>query len=266
MSNGGLQLGNSPETKGTYNLSGNGLLTSPGESVGVFGTGSFTQSGGTNSGRGLELGQEAGSSGTYNLSGGLLILLALAQGSGSAAFNFSGGTLQAGGSFSTTMPITLGGCPLAGGGGATFDTAGFTVTLAGSLSGAGSLTLNDSLGTGALILTASNTYTGGTVVEAGTLIVSDHDALPSGTSLTVGADASQLFGGSLQAAAMAGDMQAVPEPGTLALLAAAVCSAAVYRHIRSRKARTGSELGRSFSSGMNQVTWENDHGGRTGIG
>ena len=43
------------------------------------------------------------------------------------------------------------------------------MTLSGSLSGAGSLTLNDSVGTGTLILTASNTYTGTTTIGSGTL-------------------------------------------------------------------------------------------------
>ena len=149
---------------GTYNLSGNGLLSASGENVGMNATGTFTQSGGTNT-TNLTLGTEAGSGGTYNLNGGLLILSSLSQGSGSAAFNFSGGTLQASSSFSTSLPMTLG----TSGGGATSNTAGYTVTLSGSLSGPGSLTLNDTLGTGTLILTASNTYTGGTTINLGTL-------------------------------------------------------------------------------------------------
>ena len=50
------------------------------------------------------------------------------------------------------------------------DTNGQTVTFATAIQGAGtSLTLNDSLGTGKLILAGSNTYTGGTTVTAGTL-------------------------------------------------------------------------------------------------
>ena len=78
-----------------------------------------------------------------------------------AAFNFDGGTLAAARAVSTDLPMTLG----TSGGGATFDTAGFAVTLAGPISGPGILTLNNSLGTGTLILTASNTYSGGTTVS-----------------------------------------------------------------------------------------------------
>ncbi len=165
----------------TYNLSGSGLLlSSDGVSVGTAGPGVFTQSGGTNiisnlNGGGLALGGlqygQAGN-GTYNLNGGLLGLRAISYVSGSSAFNFSGGTLQANAGLSTGLPLTLG----SSGGGATFNTAGYSVTLAGSLSGPGSMTLNDSLGTGTLVLTASNTYTGGTTVTAGTLQLGDGTA------------------------------------------------------------------------------------------
>ena len=44
-----LQLGEGGASSGTYNLSGSGLLTCPGELLGIFGTGNITQSGGTNS-------------------------------------------------------------------------------------------------------------------------------------------------------------------------------------------------------------------------
>ena len=47
------------------------------------------------------------------------------------------------------------------------------------------LSLTMSASNGTLILSGSDDYTGGTIVEAGTLIVSNADALPTGTSLTV---------------------------------------------------------------------------------
>ena len=62
-------------------------------------------------------------------------------------------------------------------GGATVDTAGYRVTLSGSLSGPGGLTKTDS---GTLILTASNTYSGGTTVAGGTLSMGNSFALGSG--------------------------------------------------------------------------------------
>ena len=58
--------------------------------------------------------------------------------------------------------------------------------------GAGlSLTLNASSGT--LVLSGSDSYGGGTIVEAGTLIATNSNALPDGSSLTVGANAAFSF-------------------------------------------------------------------------
>jgi prepilin-type N-terminal cleavage/methylation domain-containing protein/prepilin-type processing-associated H-X9-DG protein len=89
-----------------------------------------------------------------------------------------------------------------------------------------SLILNNA---GALILSGSNSYTGGTNVEAGTLDVSSSYALPAGTGLIVGESGDLLFDSSafvqsqaISPAAIAADNAAiVPEPGMLALLAAA---------------------------------------------
>ena len=65
-----LYLGNNSGGSGTYSLSGSGQLSASYEYVGNSGTGSFTQSGGTNSiGNYLYLGANAGGSGAYSLSG-----------------------------------------------------------------------------------------------------------------------------------------------------------------------------------------------------
>jgi fibronectin-binding autotransporter adhesin len=95
-------------------------------------------------------------------------------------------------------------------------------TYQGILAGAGnSLTVN---GAGALlVLSGSNTYGGDTNVQSGTLVVDSPAALPSGTSLIVGIDANSVFAPVLpggQGAASAPAVSPVPEPGTLALLAA----------------------------------------------
>ena len=182
-----LILGARTGSSGTYNLSGTGLLSVPYmENVGDAGPGTFTQSGGTNSigNGGLVLSGTPGVTGTYNLNAGLLVLPVLSGGTGISVFNFNGGTLQASGSFSTSVPMTLG----ASGVGATFDTAGFAVTLAAALSGSGNLTKADS---GALILAASNTYTGTTTINAGTLSLANAAALAGGGKITFG-------GGTLQ--------------------------------------------------------------------
>ena len=54
----------------------------------------------------------------------------------------------------------------------------------GSISGAGNAGLNKD-GSGTLVLSAANTYTGGTTVKGGTLQVSHADALPVGRDLTI---------------------------------------------------------------------------------
>jgi fibronectin-binding autotransporter adhesin len=69
--------------------------------------------------------------------------------------------------------------------------AGATYTMSGTLSGTG--TLNKS-GDGILVLTGANTYTGGTIVNAGTVVVN------SGSSLGNSSAAVQLNAGTLQVA------------------------------------------------------------------
>ena len=87
-----------------------------------------------------------------------------------------------------------------------------------------SLTLEGD-GSGRLILSGSNDYGGGTDVAAGTLIVTSNTALTDGTSLTVGAGGTFIFDPSAVAATVVSTQDihvvaAVPEPGTLVLLAA----------------------------------------------
>ena len=93
-----------------------------------------------------------------------------------------------------------------------------------SISGPGySLTMDGPGGT--LILSGSDTYSGGTNVEAGTLEVTSLSAIEPGTSLTVGVGGASIFALSRPAAVPAASpagavVAAVPEPGTLALLLA----------------------------------------------
>ena len=78
-------------------------------------------------------------------------------------------------------------------------------------------------GAGLMILSGTNTYTGDTFVDEGTLIVASNAALPAGTSLTVGTGAMLIFDPTAAGSPIAGSplaVTAVPEPGTLALLAA----------------------------------------------
>ena len=112
----------------------------------------------------------------------------------------------------------------------------------GGITGPGSLT---KIGGGTLTLAGTDDYTGGTTVLGGTLDILSADALPGGTMLTLSSTASVVFASDLGHAIQlellsidppgsgGGDMQlhfavlstgthggAVPEPGTVTLLAA----------------------------------------------
>ncbi len=170
-----LYLAFDPSGIGYYTLSDGWLSIKAGLYVGYSGTGTFTQSGGTNvlrPDKPLNLGYWSGSSGTYNLNGGTLILSSISSGSGTAAFNFGGGTLQACGDFTTTLPMTLTGI----GGNANINTAGYAVTLSDQLFGTGGL---NKLGAGTLTLSGTNIYTGLTTIAVGTLALGIDGSLAS---------------------------------------------------------------------------------------
>jgi fibronectin-binding autotransporter adhesin len=176
---------------GTVTVDGSGSMWTNSQSlfVGYSGTGTVTQTGGTNSvGNTLDFGYSSTGNGTYNLNGGVLALSALSGGSGTAAFNFGGGTLRANIAFSSALPMTLTGT----GGAATVDTQSCAVTLSGILTGSGGLTKD---GAGTLTLTGANTYTGPTTVMAGALNIQDGNA-PGMSSVSVASGAAlQLQGG-----------------------------------------------------------------------
>ncbi|HWU25404.1 MAG TPA: autotransporter domain-containing protein, partial [Rhizomicrobium sp.] len=76
----------------------------------------------------------------------------------------SGGTLKFNGQFNLSLSRAI----FIDAGGGIIDTNGYDTTIAQTIGGAGGLT---KVGTGALTLAGTNTYTGGTTVNGGTLIV-----------------------------------------------------------------------------------------------
>ena len=105
---------------------------------------------------------------------------------------------------------------------------GVNGTYFGSLSGSGGIV---KIGPGELTLAGLDTYTGGTEVDAGTLIVTNPNALLGGTNLTVAAGGVLDFNPSASGAPVAATsisvVAAVPEPATFTLLMAAALLAVV---------------------------------------
>ncbi|HKT99586.1 MAG TPA: autotransporter outer membrane beta-barrel domain-containing protein [Paraburkholderia sp.] len=115
------------------------------------------------------------SGGTTLTQGTLSVAADSALGSSSGPLTFNGGTLQLSNSFdlAASRAVTI----TANNG--TIDTQGFSSTIAQNIAGAGSLT---KLGTGVLTLNGDDSYTGGTNVNAGTLIVGDGTVDPPALS------------------------------------------------------------------------------------
>ena len=97
---------------------------------------------------------------------------------GIAEFNLGGGTVQV---FDSALTTTVN-ATLMPGTTSTIDTNGLGATWSGVLSGAGSLA---KAGSGTLILSGANDYTGATTVAAGTLAAGAVNTLPNMTAVTV---------------------------------------------------------------------------------
>ncbi len=145
-SSGTLILGANPGNVGTYTLSGSGLLAVAGiEYVGYSGSGSFTQSGGTNTFSTGYLGFITGDSGSYNLSGSG----ALSSNVDYVGYSGSGSLTQSGGTNTVTSALYLGY--------KTFSSGSYT------LSGSGLLGASDEyIGIGNVGAFGSFTQSGGT--------------------------------------------------------------------------------------------------------
>jgi autotransporter-associated beta strand protein len=94
--------------------------------------------------------------------------------------------------------------------------AGATLSIGGNISQSGSgssLTMN---GSGTLILSGSDSYTGGTIVKTGKLEVMNPNAVANGTNLAVGANVSLFPAATVPDGAPMSSPTAVPEPASIA--------------------------------------------------
>ncbi|NPU83784.1 MAG: autotransporter domain-containing protein [Syntrophaceae bacterium] len=138
---------------GTIDTNGNDL-TINGD---ISGTGSLTKEDG---GKLILTGTNTYTGGTSINGGTVSVSRDENLGDASGALTFGGGTLEVTSGFTMNRSVAL------NSGGGTIDTNGSDLTICGDISGTGSLTKEDG---GKLILTGTNTYTGGTTVNGGIL-------------------------------------------------------------------------------------------------
>ena len=156
--------------------------------IGTTGNGTWNQYGGTcsNASSVALTTIYSGSSATVNLNGGTFNTLQVTGGVSTSTFNFNGGTLQAGAGASANFMSGLTAANVLANG-AVIDSAGNNITIAQPLlDGGGGLT---KLGSGALTLTGTNTYSGTTLVSAGKLATT---TATTGTGAYTVADGAEL--------------------------------------------------------------------------
>ncbi|QJE97824.1 immunoglobulin domain-containing protein [Luteolibacter luteus] len=174
-------------TTASYEMNGGTLEMSAkrlGLSIGPI-VSTLTHNGGAINVRQLDLGANLNSgTGIYNLNNGVITIGAggITTATQLYEINLAGGTIAAADNWSTLMAMELTTGPV------TINTADKKIGLYGALTGTGSLVKN---GTGTLVMTGLNDYTGATTINAGTLAGfgnSDQSALSvaSGATLAPG--------------------------------------------------------------------------------
>lgn len=174
-------------TTASYEMNGGTLEMSAkrlGLSIGPI-TSTLNHNGGAINVRQLDLGANLNTgTGIYNLNNGVITIGAggITTATQLYEINLAGGTIAAADNWNTTMAMNLTTGPV------TINTADKKIGLFGPIDGTGSLVKN---GTGTLVMTGLNTYSGATTVNAGTLAGfgnSDQSALTiaSGATLAPG--------------------------------------------------------------------------------
>ncbi|MDN7421330.1 autotransporter domain-containing protein [Burkholderia dolosa] len=219
---------------GTLALAGTGSIA---QSAGVVDNGTLDISGTTN---GASITTLAGS-GAVQL-GSQSLRLTNASGTFSGTIAGSGGVVLTGGSQTLTGANSYtGGTTIGAGATLRIGAAGTAGSIAGNVTDNGTLAFNridnvsfdgaiggtgsvEQDGTGTLTLTGSNSYSGGTALQAGTLVVGNGNALGSGT-VSMSAGTTLRFGGSYTVAntiTVSGDPTLDVGSGTIVTLAGAI--------------------------------------------
>ena len=207
--NGTLQMGNGTLDADTIYLGRN--VAGGGGGTGA-GNGTLTVSGGTVKARNLYLGDQNNItatntvSGTFNLNGGANLhaqTIAKGPGTGTQAatrtFNWNEGTIH---NYDSSTDLTIGSFggtatfALIGAGAHTFEiSSGRQGTVHQVISGSGSSGLTKA-GAGTLTLSGTNTYSGPTNIDVGTLVVSSSGSINTTSAINVAAGASFVYNSS----------------------------------------------------------------------
>lgn len=204
-STGGLWIANNAGGTGSTVDISSGIFNMPGTSVlGVRGSYAFTVSGSAAVNMGtLQLGHTGGTTNNptgriTNLNGGTLKLTSgIAYAAGTATVNLNGGILQANSSATGFWNNNSNVTATIGASGITIDTQAFNDTISQVLGGNGGLTKT---GSGALVLSGANNYTGPTNVKNGSLAILESTttngiSLDNGASLTINGTTGTTIGG-----------------------------------------------------------------------
>jgi autotransporter-associated beta strand protein len=183
-------LGYNQYSSGTATVNG-GIWTAS-LSIGLIGSGVLNVNGGLVASSGMRLAAGYSASAAINLSGGILRTGQIYKELGTASLFFNGGTLQASANQSNYLKDFAPGTVRISSGGANIDTDGYAIGISSVISGSGPL---NKLGTGSLVLSASNTYTGGSNVVSGTLAINHSQGAGTGT-VTVQDGAALVVSGS----------------------------------------------------------------------